>query len=189
MDKVVLRQVILRVLRFSPVTVSPSVFHTHIHFSTTINRRTSGKSRGTFKQSRYRRASQTALPTLTSKFLPKDSSPTLSKYFCNAALEIQNSIGQMLHFFPVPRPRTADFQSLYLLHFTTLYLESSSLSLPKDRHCLGTLRPVNFLSLPLLIKVGYVSQEEEDSFHQQTGLKFKEETSKVLHLEHSFVWC
>jgi hypothetical protein len=31
--------------------------------------------------------------------------------------------------------------------------------------------------------------KEEDSFHQQTGLKFKEETSKVLHLEHSFVWC
>jgi hypothetical protein len=32
-------------------------------------------------------------------------------------------------------------------------------------------------------------QQEEDYFHQQTGLKFKEETSKVLHLEHSFVWC
>jgi hypothetical protein len=32
-------------------------------------------------------------------------------------------------------------------------------------------------------------QQEEESFHQQTGLKFKEETSKVLHLEHCFVWC
>jgi hypothetical protein len=32
-------------------------------------------------------------------------------------------------------------------------------------------------------------QQEEESFHQQTGLKLKEETSKVLHLEHSFVWC
>jgi hypothetical protein len=32
-------------------------------------------------------------------------------------------------------------------------------------------------------------QQEEKSFHQQTGIKFKEETSKVLHLEHSFVWC
>jgi hypothetical protein len=31
-------------------------------------------------------------------------------------------------------------------------------------------------------------QQEEDSFHQQIGLKFKEVTSKVLHLEHSFVW-
>jgi hypothetical protein len=30
-------------------------------------------------------------------------------------------------------------------------------------------------------------QLEEDSFQQQTGLKFKEEPSKVLHLEHSFV--
>ena len=27
------------------------------------------------------------------------------------------------------------------------------------------------------------------SFHLQIGLKFKEETSKVLHLEHNFVWC
>jgi len=26
-------------------------------------------------------------------------------------------------------------------------------------------------------------------FHQQIGLKFKEETSEVLHLEHSFEWC
>jgi hypothetical protein len=32
-------------------------------------------------------------------------------------------------------------------------------------------------------------QKEEGSFHQQIGLKFKEETSKVLHFEHSFVWC
>jgi hypothetical protein len=32
-------------------------------------------------------------------------------------------------------------------------------------------------------------QQEEKYFHQQTGIKFKEETSKVLHLEHSFVWC
>jgi hypothetical protein len=27
------------------------------------------------------------------------------------------------------------------------------------------------------------------TFHQQTGLKFEDETSKVLHFEHSFVWC
>jgi len=31
-------------------------------------------------------------------------------------------------------------------------------------------------------------QQEEDLFHQQSGLKFKEETSKVQHLEHSFLW-
>jgi hypothetical protein len=29
--------------------------------------------------------------------------------------------------------------------------------------------------------------KDVDSFHQQTGLKFKEETNKVLHLKHSFV--
>jgi len=31
--------------------------------------------------------------------------------------------------------------------------------------------------------------KEEDSFYQQIGLKFEEETSKMLHLEHGFVWC
>jgi len=31
-------------------------------------------------------------------------------------------------------------------------------------------------------------QQEEDSFQQKIGFKFKEETSKVLHLEHSFIW-
>ena len=31
--------------------------------------------------------------------------------------------------------------------------------------------------------------QEEGSLHQQTGLKFKEETGKLLHMEHSFVWC
>jgi hypothetical protein len=30
---------------------------------------------------------------------------------------------------------------------------------------------------------------KEDSLCHQTGLKFKEETNKMLHLEHSFVWC
>jgi hypothetical protein len=26
-------------------------------------------------------------------------------------------------------------------------------------------------------------------FYQQMGLKFEEGTSKILHLEHGFVWC
>jgi hypothetical protein len=30
---------------------------------------------------------------------------------------------------------------------------------------------------------------KKKTFHQQTGLTFKEETSKVPHFEHSFVWC
>jgi hypothetical protein len=32
-------------------------------------------------------------------------------------------------------------------------------------------------------------QQEGDSFHQQIGLKFKEETCEMTHLEHSIVWC
>jgi hypothetical protein len=44
MDKLLLEQVILEVLRFSPVSVIPSVFHTHIHFNACVNR-TSGTRR------------------------------------------------------------------------------------------------------------------------------------------------
>jgi len=29
----------------------------------------------------------------------------------------------------------------------------------------------------------------EESFHQQIGLKFTEEASEVLHTEYRFVWC
>jgi len=32
-------------------------------------------------------------------------------------------------------------------------------------------------------------KQEEDSFYQQIGLKFEDETNKMLHLEHGFVWC
>jgi len=32
-------------------------------------------------------------------------------------------------------------------------------------------------------------QQEENSVYQQIGLKFEEETNKMLHLEHGFVWC
>ena len=31
-------------------------------------------------------------------------------------------------------------------------------------------------------------QHKKDSFHQQTGLKFKDEACDVLRLEHTFVW-
>ena len=33
------------------------------------------------------------------------------------------------------------------------------------------------------------SIQQEEDFNQQIGLKFNEETSKELHLEHSIVWC
>jgi hypothetical protein len=39
------------------------------------------------------------------------------------------------------------------------------------------------------IAIAKAAFNNKKTFHQQTGLKFKEETSKVLHLERSFVWC
>jgi len=31
-------------------------------------------------------------------------------------------------------------------------------------------------------------EQEEDSFHQRAGYKFKVQTSEILRLEYSFVW-
>ena len=34
-----------------------------------------------------------------------------------------------------------------------------------------------------------LGKQEEESFYQQIGLKFEEETSEMLRLEHGSVWC
>ena len=34
-----------------------------------------------------------------------------------------------------------------------------------------------------------ILHKKEESFYQQIGLKFEEETSEMLHLEHGSVWC
>ena len=34
-----------------------------------------------------------------------------------------------------------------------------------------------------------IAFNKEKSLHQQIGLKFKKETSEVLHLERSTLWC
>jgi len=33
------------------------------------------------------------------------------------------------------------------------------------------------------------SQQEEGSFYWHIGFEIEEETSKLLHLKHSFIWC
>jgi hypothetical protein len=56
-DKVAKRQAILRVLRFSPVTIFPSTLHTHLHLHVALTRRTNGRSLGTFqKAKRFRKS-------------------------------------------------------------------------------------------------------------------------------------
>jgi hypothetical protein len=34
-----------------------------------------------------------------------------------------------------------------------------------------------------------MARQYSTRINQQIGLKFKEETSKLLHFEHSFLWC
>jgi len=57
-DKVAGRQAILRVLRFSPVTVFPSMLHTHLHLHVALTRRTNGRSLGTFQKAKLFRKSR-----------------------------------------------------------------------------------------------------------------------------------
>jgi hypothetical protein len=47
---------------------------------------------------------------------------------------------------------------------------------------------INLLTLPNCHGESRI-QEEEDSFHQPTGLNFKGETSTLLYLEHNLAWC
>jgi hypothetical protein len=51
---------------------------------------------------------------------------------------------------------------------------------------------LNINTCALFYKIGVntgVIQQEEGYFLQQIGVKFKEETSKMLYFEYSFVWC
>jgi hypothetical protein len=47
-DEVPLAQVTVRVIRFSPVSIIPPTFHTHLHKHFSVTRRTSGRSLGNF---------------------------------------------------------------------------------------------------------------------------------------------
>ena len=47
-DEVALRQVFLRVLLFSPVSIIPLMPHNHLHLHVAVTRRTNGRSLGTF---------------------------------------------------------------------------------------------------------------------------------------------
>ena len=38
------------------------------------------------------------------------------------------------------------------------------------------------------IAMAKAASNKKGSFYQQIGLKFEEETSKMLHLEHGFLW-
>jgi hypothetical protein len=48
--KVVLVQVLLRVLRLSSLSITPQILHTPFHFNVSVLRRTSGRSLGMLKQ-------------------------------------------------------------------------------------------------------------------------------------------
>ena len=50
-----------------------------------------------------------------------------------------------------------------------------------DARCIRKIRPK--------IVTGKAAFNNKKTFHQQTELKFKQETSEVLHLEHRTVWC
>jgi len=56
-DNVASRQAILRALWVSPVTIFPSMLHTHLHLHVALTRRTNGRSLGTFQKAKlFRKA-------------------------------------------------------------------------------------------------------------------------------------
>ena len=68
----------------------------------------------------------------------------------------------------------------------------SAARIVKTKKLMAFILPSNHSVFFLPILVCYSKsciQQEEESFYQHTGLKFEEETSKMLHLEHGFVWC
>ena len=57
-------------------------------------------------------------------------------------------------------------------------------------YCFSTVTMIRESVLILRYTYCYILiQKEEYSFHQQTGLKFRKETSEVLLFEHSIAWC
>ena len=58
---------------------------------------------------------------------------------------------------------------------------------PRGCACYFTLHWASMLNIFVYSKT--CVQQEEDSLYQQIGLKFEEETSKMLHLEHDFLSC
>jgi hypothetical protein len=49
-DKVVLAQVFIRVLRFTPVNINIPMLHTQLHLHVALTRRTNGRSLATFQK-------------------------------------------------------------------------------------------------------------------------------------------
>jgi len=43
--------------------------------------------------------------------------------------------------------------------------------------------------LKKLLELSYILEKKNMFVFHQIGLKFEEETNKMLHLEHGFVWC
>jgi len=52
-DKVALGRILLRVLRFYPLGIIPTKLHTQLHLRVAVNRKTNGRSLGTFKKGTF----------------------------------------------------------------------------------------------------------------------------------------
>ena len=53
--------------------------------------------------------------------------------------------------------------------------------LTNDGRCTREIKP--------RIAMAKAAISKKKTFYQQIGLKFEEETNKMLHSEHGFVWC
>ena len=89
----------------------------------------------------------------------------------------------MLNMFRMLVHPSSGICDLFVELFHGLYCYGFSLKI-------GHIGSVNFGCYNLQYVPGKnCIQQEEESFYQKIGLKFEEETSEVLRLEHSSVWC
>jgi hypothetical protein len=63
----------------------------------------------------------------------------------------------------------------------------TSNSTDSDRSKVENVEYFNYLGSTIINYVSCTCQNRKDSFHQQFGIKFKEDINTVLHFEHTFV--
>ena len=67
--------------------------------------------------------------------------------------------------------------------------EPSPAQIMVDEKQLENVKYFKYLSFPITNDLKAHSTGRRRPFHQQIGLKFKEKTSELLHLEHRKLWC
>jgi hypothetical protein len=71
-----------------------------------------------------------------------------------------------------------------------IMIDEKKLEIVEYFNCLGSMVTNNArCASTIQYRIAKAAFKRKKTFHQQTGFKFKEETSEMPHLERSFEWC